>query len=133
MATYVVGDIQGCYDELQRLLEKIRFDPAEDELWCPGDLVNRGGKSLKTLRLLSSLGDRFTATLGNHQSHLIVADWPPADDQNPCCSPPEERFILEPQRGRVDVSEGRSIDQAIADLLGHRCARPQLPLEKDRV
>jgi len=75
MATYVVGDIQGCYDSLQRLLEKIAFDPAEDHLWCPGDLVNRGGKSLETLRLLKSLGDRFTMTLGNHDLYLLWENW----------------------------------------------------------
>lgn len=75
MPTYVVGDIQGCYDELQRLLEKIRFDPAADRLWCPGDLVNRGGKSLKTLRLLHSLGDSFMATLGNHDLFLLKENW----------------------------------------------------------
>ena len=61
MATYVVGDLQGCCDALQRLLDAIRFDPAADELWCPGDLVNRGGQSLQTLRLLESLDDEFTA------------------------------------------------------------------------
>ena len=72
MSTYVVGDIQGCYDELQRLLEKIRFDPAADRLLCPGDLVNRGGKSLKTLRLLHSLEDSFLATLGNHDTWQMV-------------------------------------------------------------
>jgi len=75
MATYVVGDIQGCYDELQRLLETIRFDPAADELWCPGDLVNRGGQSLNTLRLLESLGGSFTATLGNHDLFLLRENW----------------------------------------------------------
>ena len=75
MATYIVGDIQGCYDELQRLLEKVRFDPAADELWCPGDLVNRGGHSLKTLRLLESLGGSFTATLGNHDLYLLRENW----------------------------------------------------------
>ncbi len=75
MATYIVGDIQGCYDSLQRLLEKIRFDPAEDHLWCPGDLVNRGRKSLETLRLLKSLGDRFTMTLGNHDMYLLRENW----------------------------------------------------------
>jgi bis(5'-nucleosyl)-tetraphosphatase (symmetrical) len=75
MATYVVGDIQGCYDELQRLLEHVRFDPAVDELWCSGDLVNRGGQSLETLRLLHSLGDRFTGTLGNHDLYLLREDW----------------------------------------------------------
>ena len=66
MATYIVGDIQGCYDPLRRLLEKTAFDPAVDRLWCPGDLVNRGKQSLETLRLLESLGDRFCMTLGNH-------------------------------------------------------------------
>lgn len=75
MATYVVGDIQGCYDPLQRLLDKVNFDPAEDHLWCPGDTVNRGGKSLETLRLLESMGDRFTMTLGNHDLYLLREAW----------------------------------------------------------
>jgi bis(5'-nucleosyl)-tetraphosphatase (symmetrical) len=75
MPTYLVGDLQGCYDPLQRLLEKIKFDPANDQLWCPGDLVNRGGQSLETLRLLESLGDRFTMTLGNHDLYLLAENW----------------------------------------------------------
>jgi bis(5'-nucleosyl)-tetraphosphatase (symmetrical) len=75
MATYIVGDIQGCYDPLQRLLEKIQFDPATDRLWCPGDLVNRGGQSLETLRLLAQLGKRFTMTLGNHDLYLLRDHW----------------------------------------------------------
>lgn len=75
MATYIVGDIQGCYDPLQRLLEKIAFDPAADQLWCPGDLVNRGKQSLETLRLLESLGGSFAMTLGNHDLYLLREHW----------------------------------------------------------
>jgi len=75
MATYIVGDIQGCYDPLQRLLEKIAFNPSDDRLWCPGDLVNRGKQSLETLRLLESLGASFSMTLGNHDLYLLREHW----------------------------------------------------------
>ena len=71
MATYAVGDIQGCFDELQNLLELISFGN-DDKLWLCGDLVNRGPKSLETLRFIKELGDKAVTVLGNHDLHLLA-------------------------------------------------------------
>ena len=72
MAVYAIGDLQGCYDPFRRLLDEIDFEPKKDTLWLVGDLVNRGPKSLKTLRFVRELGDSAITVLGNHDLHLLA-------------------------------------------------------------
>jgi bis(5'-nucleosyl)-tetraphosphatase (symmetrical) len=72
MATLAIGDVQGCYDQLLRLLEHAGYDERRDVLWFVGDLINRGPQSAQTLRFARRLGDRQVTVLGNHDLTLLA-------------------------------------------------------------
>jgi len=72
MAVYAVGDLQGCLEPLQRLLETLDFNPTHDRLWLVGDLVNRGPQSLEALRFVRDMGETAITVLGNHDLHLLA-------------------------------------------------------------
>ncbi len=72
MSVWAIGDVQGCYAEFEQLLDAIGFDPKHDTLCLTGDLVNRGPRSLDTLRQVMALGKQAITVLGNHDLHLLA-------------------------------------------------------------
>ncbi|QKT04353.1 symmetrical bis(5'-nucleosyl)-tetraphosphatase [Ectothiorhodospiraceae bacterium 2226] len=106
MAVYAIGDLQGCLEPLQRLLDELRFDPATDRLWFAGDLVNRGPQSLETLRFVHALGETAHCVLGNHDLHLIAVAYgltryhKPGDTLIPVLEAPDRDALLDWLRHR---------------------------------
>lgn len=100
MADYIVGDVHGCIDELQRLLDTAAFEPGRDKLWCVGDLVGRGPHSKQVLQFVAGLGDAFGCVLGNHDLHLIsvlhgIKPAKPSDNTEAILTSSEREFWID--------------------------------------
>jgi bis(5'-nucleosyl)-tetraphosphatase (symmetrical) len=122
MATYAIGDLQGCVEELRRLLAAFEFDASRDRLWFVGDLVNRGPSSLETLRLVRSLGDVAVCVLGNHDFHLLCraegfARRHADDTLDPVLGAPDAAELLDWLRHRPMLHEERGFAMVHAGLL----------------
>lgn len=105
MASYVIGDVQGCFAALQALLGAIAFRRGRDRLWFAGDLVNRGPASLDVLRFVRALGDDAVCVLGNHDLHLLAvaagaARLKPRDTLAAVLAAPDREGLLEWLRAR---------------------------------
>jgi bis(5'-nucleosyl)-tetraphosphatase (symmetrical) len=121
MAIYAVGDIQGCYSSLMRLLDKLQFTPERDTLWVAGDLVNRGENSLATLRLLKSLADSVVAVLGNHDISLLAIHYGllksnPTLDPILCAHDREELMDWLRQQPLLHINKTQKIGMAHAGI-----------------
>ncbi|MFO0749543.1 MAG: symmetrical bis(5'-nucleosyl)-tetraphosphatase [Myxococcota bacterium] len=130
MATYAIGDLQGCFRQFQQLLERIRFDPARDRLWLVGDLVNRGPESLDVLRWLVAHDHCATVVLGNHDLYLLgrAANVTPATGQDTLgavlYAPDRDALIDWLRRRPVVVCDERH-------LMVHAGFHPRWELERD--
>ena len=116
MTTWAIGDLQGCYDALQRLLERVRFDPASDRLWFCGDLVNRGGQSLETLRLVHSLREQSVVVLGNHDLSLLAIGERRPEEQRKVNADLQRVLFAEDAREMLDWLRTQPLVHADRDL-----------------
>lgn len=133
MATYAIGDVQGCYDELARLLEKLKFDSANDMLWFCGDLVNRGGQSLAVLRLVQSFGERAICVLGNHDLSLLAIAERDAADQDKVNSELREVLFAPDRDALLDWLRARPlvhVDRTLNFMLVHAGLSPRWNVER---
>ncbi|HER35314.1 MAG: symmetrical bis(5'-nucleosyl)-tetraphosphatase [Halothiobacillaceae bacterium] len=131
MATYAIGDLQGCLDPLHVLLERIRFDPATDRLWFVGDLVNRGPQSLETLRFVRDLGEKAVTVLGNHDIHLLGCRFGARtprgrDTLEPILAAEDGEELIEWLRGRPLLHHEPSLDWTLV----HAGIHPHWTLEQ---
>jgi len=125
---YAIGDVQGCDEELRALLRLLEFSADRDQLWFVGDLVNRGPRSLETLRLVRALGDNAIVVLGNHDLHLLAVAYGAerrrrSDTLDAVLAAPDREVLLEWLATRpLAHAEGE-------DLMVHAGVVPQWTLE----
>jgi bis(5'-nucleosyl)-tetraphosphatase (symmetrical) len=130
MAVYAIGDVQGCADQLEQLLARLCFVASRDRLWFVGDLVNRGPRSLDTLRFVRSLGDAAVVVLGNHDLHLLAiargaAGWKKSDaGLVPVLDAPDRDVLLDWLQARPLMHH----DAALGASLLHAGLPPQWTL-----
>jgi bis(5'-nucleosyl)-tetraphosphatase (symmetrical) len=98
MATYAIGDIQGCYQTLQKLLKQIKFDSEFDTLWIAGDLINRGANSLATLEFIYQYRNNIQCVLGNHDLHFLAID---AGQRNATKKDTFDEILNSPNRAKL--------------------------------
>lgn len=127
MSIWAIGDLQGCLEPLQRLLERINFDPAADRLWFCGDLVNRGGESLETLRLVHSLRDSSVVVLGNHDLSLLAVGERRPEDQRKVNPDLQRVLFADDSRRLLDWLRRRPLlhaDRALGWMMVHAGLAP---------
>ncbi|MBV9576751.1 MAG: symmetrical bis(5'-nucleosyl)-tetraphosphatase [Gammaproteobacteria bacterium] len=134
MATFAIGDIQGCFDELQSLLAMIQFNPQKDQLWLTGDLVNRGPHSLQVLRFIKNLENKQITVLGNHDLHLLavlygVSAMHASDTFNEILTAPDKQDLLDWLRHRPLLHD----DKTLGFVMTHAGLAPAWNLQQARL
>lgn len=118
MATYAIGDVQGCFDALQKLLTFIEYNPNHDHLWFAGDLINRGPHSLETLRFIYHLQPRPIIVLGNHDLHYLAVasrteSLKPSDTLNELLTAPDSHILWEWLRHQKLLHYDQTLNMAL--------------------
>lgn len=130
MSTYLIGDVHGCFNELNALIKQIQFNPDQDTLWFTGDLVARGPDSLAVLRWVKQLGDSARIVLGNHDLHLLgvyagISRSKPKDKLSALLSAPDADELINWLRRQPLIQ----VDHQKKLVMSHAGITPQWDLE----